>query len=773
MWRETEPARKFSPAAWLMIFFCPMITAAHAADQPNNTKIDPNHAAKMAKGRQLFTRHVRKLLVDHCLKCHGGAKTKGEFDLTTRAALLRGGAEGAAIDPGKASASYMVKLIKHLDDPKMPQKAEKLPNSAISLIEQWIDLGAPYDKPLAEKASRVGQKNVEITDKDRNFWSYQPLAKQQPPKVSDRALAQWIRTPVDRYIATTLKEKNLTPNTVADKRRLLRRAYFDLIGLPPTPQDLQRFVEDTAPGAFARQIDQLLQSPHFGERWGRHWLDVARFAESHGFEQDYNRPNAFHFRDFVIKALNMDMPFDQFVRWQIAGDEIEPDNPLAMMATGFLGAGVFPTQLTEKEFESARYDELDDMTNTLGTAMLGQTIGCARCHHHPYDPFSNIDYYRFISTFGLTIRSEIDLSIDSANIKQAQAGWQKNHDVLIKQLADFERTQLPARFDKWLTGLVVEKPKTSTWIILDLIETRSQGGAVFKKLDDGSLLATGKNPKFDTYTFTALTHLRGIRSIRLEALADKSMKRKGPGRAGNGNFALTDFSMTVQQAGKAAKTSKPNKVKLINPRVTFEQRGLPIKATIDNNKKSAWAVDPQFGKNHAAVFDLEKPIDVDGQVKLTFTLKFENNTAHTIGRPRLSISTSTGPLKATVATAEDSVRQNVIEVAALIARAGDPKTLTGKQRVDLLGWYKTTDTQWRALNKKVQDHLAKKPKPKTAKVMVSSEGLKPIKHHADGRGYPHFYKKTFMLKRGDPNQNGPEVQPGFLPVLMNNGKAQN
>ena len=247
---------------------------------------------------------------------------------------------------------------------------------------------------------------MQITDGDRKFWSFMPLTRPAVPRVKN---TQWATSDIDRFVLQKLEEKNLAPNAPAGRQVLIRRLYFDLIGLPPTPSAIRAFESDKTPDAYAKLVDKLLASQHYGERWGRHWLDVARFAESHGFEQDYERKFAYHYRDFVIQALNADMPFDQFVKWQIAGDEFAPDNPLAMMATGFLGSGVFPTQLTEKEFESARYDELDDMANTTGTAMLGLTIGCARCHDHKFDPIPTRDYYRFINTFATTIRSEIDL----------------------------------------------------------------------------------------------------------------------------------------------------------------------------------------------------------------------------------------------------------------------------------------------------------------------------------------------------------------------------
>jgi hypothetical protein len=221
----------------------------------------------------------------------------------------------------------------------------------------------------------------------------------------------WTRTPIDLFIASALDRRGLRPNPIADRRTLIRRLAFDLTGLPPAPEEVEAFVNDRSPDAYDGLVDRLLASPHFGERFARHWMDVARFAESHGYEQDYDRPHAYHYRDFLIRAFNEDLPYDQFVRWQLAGDEWAPDDPMAMAATGFLGSGAFPTQLTEAEFESARYNELDDMVATTSVAFLGLTVGCARCHDHKYDPITSDDYYRLAAVFTTTIRSEIEVAM--------------------------------------------------------------------------------------------------------------------------------------------------------------------------------------------------------------------------------------------------------------------------------------------------------------------------------------------------------------------------
>jgi hypothetical protein len=209
--------------------------------------------------------------------------------------------------------------------------------------------------------------------------------------------------------------------------------------LPPEPEEVEKFVNDPAPDAYEKLIDKLLASPQHGERWARHWLDLARFAESHGYEQDYDRPTAYHYRDFVIKAFNSDLPYDKFVKWQIAGDEYEPDNPLALMATGFLAAGTHATQITKNQVEKERYDELDDMARTIGTAMLGVTIGCARCHDHKYDPIPTKDYYRLLSTFTTTVRSEVEIDLDPKGNRETRTKYDAEQRHLLARLRNYEQ----------------------------------------------------------------------------------------------------------------------------------------------------------------------------------------------------------------------------------------------------------------------------------------------------------------------------------------------
>jgi hypothetical protein len=355
-------------------------------------------------GVAFFEEHVRPLLAEHCYRCHSRqAKTlRGGLLLDSKAGWAKGGDNGPALVPGDPDRSLLIRAVRYQGDVKMPPKG-RLSDKQVDLLVRWVRMGAPDPRD-----GSLAVRTIDL-EQGRRHWAFPPLRPTAPPPVADRAA--WCRTPVDRFILAALEGHGLLPNPAADRRTLIRRASFDLLGLPPEPEEVDAFVNDPDPEAYDKLLDRLLASPHYGERWARHWMDVARFAESHGYEQDYDRPHAYHYRDFLIRALNEDMPYDQFVRWQVAGDELAPDEPLALLATGFLGGGAFPTQLTEAEFESSRYDELDDMASTTGLAFLGLSVGCARCHDHKYDPIPSQDYYRLAATFTTTIRSEIDVAL--------------------------------------------------------------------------------------------------------------------------------------------------------------------------------------------------------------------------------------------------------------------------------------------------------------------------------------------------------------------------
>jgi hypothetical protein len=705
-------------------------------------------ADESSAGLDVFKKHVRTILVHKCLKCHGGKSTKGDFNLATRKDLMDSGfVEKTAKD------SHLMRLITHAEEPHMPFKSPKLSLESIKRIGQWIDLGAPYDKPLTQKAAPKGP--MVVTDEDRQFWSFQPLNVRKPPQTKN---AKWARTDVDRFVLAQLESNQLAPNAVASRRVLIRRVYFDLIGLPPSPEEVAAFEKDEDPQAWAKLIDRLLESKSYGERWARHWMDVARFAESHGYEQDYDRPHAYHYRDFLIRALNSDMPYNQFVQWQLAGDELAPDEPLALMATGFLGAGVFPTQLTETEFESTRYDELDDMVTTTGVAFLGLSVGCARCHDHKFDPFPTKDYYRMAATFTRTIRSEIDVDLDSAGNVERKQKWQTDLAKLEKELADYDTRQTTEAFKKWLakyepTGDV------GPWDLLVLNSVVSSAGTQFE-IVNGAALAKSGPPNKEVISVVTRMPLQSLRAIRLEALTHSSFPRKGPGRAANGNFALGDFKVSAVSLKSKA---KPQQLKFASARATHQQNtsSLSVAASIDNDPVSGWAVDAGgIGKDQAAIFELAEPFVSDTPIELTITLTLNHpNAKHTLGHFRLSV-TSQAQVKPSVG--QPKLSRTLVESLVKAKQTQDPKSSEWKQASE---FFRSIDPLRQSLLAKIAAHRNNGPKTEKTKVMVSSEGLPHMKHHADGRGYPHFYPQTHVLSRGDVNQKQEVAEPGFLQVV--------
>lgn len=737
-----------SMSAALMVLL--MTAWLPAADKP----VPDDHPERAKKGTALFKAQVRGLLTKHCLNCHGGKSVKGDFDLSSRELLMKSGfVEKMAAD------SHLLKLIRHEEEPHMPLQAPKLSDADIKLIADWIDLGAPYDAPLVEKAGQSAPVAMTITDEDRQFWSFRSLKPVPVPEVKDAA---WGRTDIDRFIRAKQEAVGLAPNGAAEKRVLIRRAYFDLIGLPPTPEEVEAFVNDNSSDAWPRLIDRLLESEHYGERWARHWMDIARFAESHGYEQDYDRPHAYHYRDFLIKALNQDMPYDQFLRWQLAGDELAPNDPLALMATGFLGGGAFPTQLTEAEFESARYDELDDMVTTTGVAMLGLSLGCARCHDHKFDPVPSRDYYRLASVFTTAIRSEIEVDLAPETNRQRREAFAKKTQELTSALAQYEQTELKARLLARLKDNA-SPVASGPWENLHVLSVTSSAGTKFEPQGDSSWRADGKVPNQDVVTVTAVARGTGLRSLRVEALASDGLPAKGPGRAGNGNFVLTDFKATAAPLTSDEK-APGEPVKFASARASHQQNtgDLSIAGSIDDQSTTGWAVDGGgIGRDQAAVFDIAQPIGQEGGTRLTITMSFQHpNPGHSLGRFRLSVSSLAQPKPEPGNAGPDGS-----VLAALESLKQNPEGSPDHWKT-ALAWFGPQEPGWQKLKTELDEHQKRGPGLELAKVMVTSEGFPKMPHHADGRGFTHFLPATHVLRRGDVHQKVEEAQPGFLQVLM-------
>ena len=354
--------------------------------------------------RQAFESQVRPLLIRHCGECHGPDTQESSLRLDVKHRAFKGGDFGPVILPGASGESELVRRITSADEKKrMPPNGEPLSVAEIDLVRRWIDAGAPWPETDADRLSRENDRDSRL-----DHWAWQPVVRPAAPPPHDG----WpVRNEIDRFLQARLADEALAPAPEADRRTLIRRLSFDLVGLPPSPEDVEDFVADPAADAYEKLVDRLLASAHYGERWARHWLDVAHYADTHGFERDQVRPNAWRYRDWVIRAINRDMPYDRFLRDQIAGDLIDPDDPDRVTATGFLAAGPwdFVGQVETKSDvlrRQARADDLDDMVTQVMTSACGVTINCARCHDHKIDPIPQREYYALTAVFAGVTRQD-------------------------------------------------------------------------------------------------------------------------------------------------------------------------------------------------------------------------------------------------------------------------------------------------------------------------------------------------------------------------------
>jgi len=372
-----------------------------------------------------FTKEILPVLESSCLTCHGAGMQLGKLDLRTRDSALAGGARGAAIVPGNAEQSRLYRFVAGLEPIRMPMGGEALTTAQIAGFRNWIDQGATWDGPAAASTTAAANpvtalERMEITAEQRNYWAFKLPVQAPVPMAADRDLTN----PIDRFIERARVDRGLVAAPRADRLTLVRRAYLDLIGLPPTPAQVAEFLADQTPQAWERLVDRLLASPHYGERYGRHWLDVARYADSGGFEYDVHRPNAWRYRDYVIKSFNDDKPYHQFLTEQLAGDEMDWKTDQTLIATGFLRMG--PRVLfREKDNPERRFDYLDEIIGTIGKGMMGLTLNCARCHNHKFDPISATDYYSIqASLFGY-----VETQVPLAPRAEAEAFLAKNDEI--------------------------------------------------------------------------------------------------------------------------------------------------------------------------------------------------------------------------------------------------------------------------------------------------------------------------------------------------------
>jgi hypothetical protein len=457
-----------------------LLTAGSFATEPAPSGDSPPAAQQTfsAEDLKFFEQHIRPLLVDRCIKCHGPGKQQGSLRLDSRSAVLTGGDSGAVIKPGHAAESLLLQAVKY-ESLEMPPDG-RLPEEQVKLIETWIAHGAAWPAEAIVSAATAQDRSnsagppvrasAEYTEADRTWWAFQPLQKPNVPETSD----PWVRTAIDAFVLKTLQAEQLSPAPEADRPTLIRRATFDLWGLPPTPAAVEAFLKDESPDAYEKLIDTLLASPRYGERWARHWLDLVRYADSNGHKSDEYRPDAWRYRDWVIQSLNNDLPYDQFVTAQLAGDEVAPNDPNVVVATGFLRH--MPYESNQINVPGQWADLLNDITDVTADVFLGLGYSCARCHDHKYDPILQRDYFR-LQAFFTPLSMPVEMPLMTAEQREQYAHWQElTADVRsrIEKLEESQRQSLarPAinRFPPEMQVLLKKPEQERTLLEVQFVE---------------------------------------------------------------------------------------------------------------------------------------------------------------------------------------------------------------------------------------------------------------------------------------------------------------
>lgn len=682
---------------------------------------------------------MKPLFQKHCVDCHGPEKQKAGLRLDTAKSAIQGGDSGAAITPGDAAKSLLFERITAADeDERMPPKGDPLPPEAIDSISAWIQAGAqgpPDESP--DDAPRTRSSH----------WAFQPLlrpalppARANPGSLSERdpeSNVAGAETAIDRFVRARLRRDSIEPAPEADPSTLIRRLSLDLTGLPPAPDALDAYRNDTAPGAYERLVDRLLASPHFGEHWGRHWLDLARYADSDGYEKDRVRPNAWVYRDWVIDAFNDDMPFDEFTRQQLAGDLLPRGGLAAKVATGFHRNTLTNTEggVDQEEF---RCKANVDRTSTTSTIWLGLTVGCAECHTHKFDPITQREFYQLYAFFDAVQEKDIPAPPPDewARYQAALADWTSaRREIEFARDAYFESDLSDAR-TAWEARVAAT---ASTWHQAVPVAAHAANGTTLTPLPDGTVEAGGPSPNTEIYTVEFEVPPWEIAAIRLEpvpAVGDTA----GPGRTGHGNFVLSEFSAVLIQ--DAAESPLP----IRSARSDYSQAKYPAENSIDGDRSTGWAIGGAILDPHAIVFSLEHPARVgeagrSSGARLRLVIDQSHGTMHTIDRIRVAFSNT--PLTET----PNPVPVDVIQISAIPV---DERTEEQRLRVDE---YYRGHVDPTALDFKDQlaRHDKRKPSAPTRKARTLAENPNP--------------PLTRIHLRGDFLRKGEPVEPGTLSVL--------
>ncbi|SIO60387.1 Planctomycete cytochrome C [Singulisphaera sp. GP187] len=559
-----------------------------------------------------FNRDIRPILSENCYQCHGPDKNQRKADL--RLDLRDSAIKLEAIVPGKTEESELIaRIFSDAPDELMPpaESRKSLTLEQKQKLKQWIAEGAVY----------------------KGHWAYELPVRPQAPTGPQG---------IDRLVEQRLAKVGLTPSAEADRRTLIRRLFFDLVGIPPTPQEVDTFLNNDSPDAYERLVDRLLNSPHYGERMAIDWLDIVRFADTIGYHSDTPR-NVWPYRDYVIRSFNRNTPFDQFTIEQLAGDLLPGSTQEQQVASCF-NRLLLTTEEGGAQAKDYEARMLADRVRAVGTVWLGQTLGCCQCHDHKYDPVKAADFYSMGAFFAdikepIIGKREPGMIVTDPLQAQERARLQANVAAAKARLAA-PGTQITAGQDAWEKAVIAEASQADHWIALHPETAVAQAGAQLTVGPDGVIQVQGQSRGGnDTYRITVPTTLHGIRGLRIDALAHSTLPNQGPGRAGNGNFVLSEFRVADAQ-GKA--------VSLAHASATFEQSGFPAFAAIDgkNGPNNGWAIAGATQTDNAIVFETATPLGDGTPTTLTLTLSHQHGSNHTLGRFRILATTSPAPVRA-------------------------------------------------------------------------------------------------------------------------------
>jgi hypothetical protein len=686
-----------------------------------------------------YARDILPIFQARCYECHDGRKSKSGLRLDVRSDALRGGDSGEpAIVPGASDRSDLIRRVTLASgDEAMPPSKTKLTAEQVRLLRIWIDAGAPWPDGLPNQAAGAGH------------WAFRAPVRPPLPPVQN---CGWVRNPIDRFVLARLEKEGLAPSPEADRVTLIRRLSLDLIGLPPTIKEVDDFVADKSDRAYEKVVERLLASPHYGERWGRLWLDAARYADSDGYEKDMSR-QIYFYRDWVVGAFNRDLPYGQFIIEQLAGDLLPNPTQGQRVATGFLRNSM----LNEEggiDPEQFRMDAMFDRMDALGKSILGLTIQCCQCHAHKYDPMTHEEYYGLFAYLNNDHEALPVVYTPEEQQKTAQLAHRMRliEDGLKHRMPDWE-TRLAA----WEAQVKDDQPQ---WTVLK-VEQIGQHDQHYFYLEDGSVLAQGYAPTRFEEAFQATTDMKEIRAFRLELLNDPNLPAGGPGRSFLGTCALTELKVEVSDAKEPGKKTK---VKLEKATADYANAERPLEPSFDDRSKrrritgrveyaidgkdeTAWGIDAGPGRRNQprkAVFTTSRNVAQPGGTVVTFRLvqkhggwNSDDHMNNNLGRFRLSVC---GDGNATA----DALPQQVREILA-IPRA--QRTLA--QQAAVFSYWRTTVPEWQDANAWIEELWQEWPPGDTTLALVERD---------EPRG-------THVLKRGDFLAPGKPVAAG-VPAFL-------